>query len=152
MMKDGRLEQLEALASHDGTRDGGDVQDDRNALLNKIKADALDDAWLSRKITSEHYARENELLDRNEELSNRIADGDHDGVAAEYFASRHDGSAQESQLLGYLKDKYGDSPSVSRPPGEVVREQVVDMPTSSKRSAVDDMGIIDLDALEQDEG
>lgn len=92
MMKDGRLDQLQAMASHDGKRDGYGVERARRIVSNKIKADALDEAWLSQKIDAKRYADEmREISAQDDDLDTRTADGDYDTVAAERFASRHDG-------------------------------------------------------------
>ena len=147
MMHDGRLDQLQALAGHDGTRNGVDVDEARQSIENKIKLDALDDAWLNQKIDSVRYADECHKIEPTEELGNRLADGDHDGVASEFFASRHDSAKNHgNDLLTYLKDKYSDAPNPDAPPGRVEREHIVDMPSSTKQPSLD--GIIDLDAEE----
>ena len=91
MMNDGRLNQLQALAGHDGTRDNYGVDQARRAVSNKIKAEALEEGWLSQKIDTKRYAQEmREVSPRDDDLETRMADEDYDGVAAERFASRHD--------------------------------------------------------------
>ena len=146
MMEDGRLDQLRAIAGHDDQRNGLDADEERAAVSKKVTLDALDDAWLNQKIDSQRYAEECRILGTSEDLDNRLADGDYDGVASEFFAERHDVSDHGNDLLNYLKDKYGDAPSPDAPPGRVERERLVDMPSSTKVPSLE--GIIDLDAEE----
>lgn len=156
MMKDGRLANLEALARRDDTdRDGYGVEQDRKAAERKIKADALDNAWLDRKIDSKTFAEMNRVhVGSNERLNNRLADGDHDGVASEMFAARHDGPADHSnKLTDYLKSKYGDkapAPKTAEPSKSPSTPERVAMPADYDADAgppvADADGIIDWDA------
>lgn len=150
MLKDGRLNQLQALAGHDGTRNVGDVDDARKAVLTKIKADALDEAWLNQKIDSSHYAEESRKLGTSEDLDAKMADGDFDSAAAEMFASRNDAAPDhDNDLVTYLKGKYGDGPKTpENPPGRVIHENIMGQPPAEeRRSATDANGITDLDLL-----
>jgi hypothetical protein len=170
MMKDGRLTELQALAGYDDDRDAADVADDRKALMNKIKADALEEAWLSQKIDSTRYAEESRKLSgSNEDLDNRLADGDGPGVAVEYFAGddqpTHDADLQRFMSKTYGEDYKGrEEPQRSeRTPGKVVREtktpdertdlqkmlqsKLDEIAVQEPRSAVDANGITDLDLL-----
>jgi len=138
MMKDGRLEQLQALAGHDGERHPGEVDAAREAVVAKLKHDYLDNAWLDGEMNSRDYADANRNIEKfkDEEAGNRIAAGDYDGVASEYFASRHDTTKadQASDLSSYLQAKFGGHEKNSRelrnqgseaPPGYVKQELIV---------------------------
>jgi hypothetical protein len=170
MMKDGRLEQLQALAGHEDDRDSGDVQDSRNAIYRKVQADALDEAWLDQRITAEHYAREARDLSPSEEIDLKISNGDHASAAAEMFAARHDVSTHDADLSAYLdktygSDRYGDKVS-SEPPQKVVRDRSDDYDAEKtlqenlasrigepapQREVVDANGITDVDARDAQE-
>lgn len=136
MMKDGRLADLETLArSHDGTRDSYGVEEDRKAVERKVKADALDEAWLEQRIDNKKFAElSGRHVETNEDLNNRMADGDYDAVAAEMFASRHDAPANhEGVLKGWLGKEYQAPKSQaprSHPTGVVEHERTAQMPYS----------------------
>jgi hypothetical protein len=171
MMEDGSLDDLQALAAHDGTRDVGDVEDAREAISRKIQKDALDEMWLEQRINSRQYAELGAKIEHNNDHNDRIADGDYDGAAAEQFASRHDTSTHEADLHAFLEKQYGkdyrgsdDAPRAIReeateqaPRQEAkydqdksVSENLADYMANqppAKREAVDANGIMDLDIL-----
>lgn len=155
MMADGRLEQLQALAGHDGTRGAGEVDAARAAVAKKVNHDFLDAAWLEQRIDSATYADALAQLERpgeRGELHDRLAEGDFDGAASEEFARRHDvGTGPENDLSKWIKDKYGEGPKkAEKPPFEVIRETVVDV-AGTGAGAPSFEGIIDLDAPEEEQ-
>src|SRR5438309_6141019 len=50
LVENGGMDHLQALAGYEGDHDAGDIEDTRKAIEQKIKADALDEAWLSGRI------------------------------------------------------------------------------------------------------
>jgi hypothetical protein len=157
LMKNGGMDHLQSLAGHDGTRDAGDVEDTRKLIEAKIKAEALDEAWLEGRIDSKYYAEQSQKIEKyqDEELDKRIADEDYDGAAREYFISRNDVPSHERDLVKFFKDKYGENPSASKPPGYVDHETVIDAPYSMtnnpNRSERSDDGYIDHDASDEED-
>ncbi|QDM27875.1 hypothetical protein FNL56_18375 [Tardiphaga sp. vice304] len=112
MMNDGRLDQLMALASHEDSRNGSDVEQERAAVLHKVKADALDEAWLSQKIDAQTYAElSREHVGRLEVSDDKSADGDYDAAASEVFASRHDRDPSQENILEKWLSKNSDGPN-----------------------------------------
>jgi hypothetical protein len=159
MMKDGRLQSLQDLAGHDGTRDVGDVEDARREIDKKVIADALDEAWLFQKIDHKTYTEASRKIETSEDLDNRLADGDYEDVAVEMFGSRNDVPDHDADIKAYCDKTYGKSAG-DKPAGRVVRESqseeydpkksieenLVGKP-EPQRTAVDANGIIDLDIL-----
>jgi hypothetical protein len=147
MMKDGRLGQLQAMAGHDGTRDGYGVEKARRAVNNKIKADALDEAWLSQKIDAKRYANEmRDISAKDHDLDNRLADEDYDGVAAERFASRHDAPKDHTSDFEKIFAEY--LPKGDRSTGSPAARGPVSKPVAAAAPAKEDPweGIVDYDA------
>jgi hypothetical protein len=112
LLKNGGMDDLQALAGHDGSRDVFDVEDARQAVEAKIKMDALDNAWAEGRINNEYYAKENQRVDHdirnfNEDLDDAIAGDDFGKGALHYFVERHDDPGHEKSLSDYLADKYG---------------------------------------------
>lgn len=106
MKEDGRLEYLEKMASHDGTRSHRDVDQDRQGVFNRVKGDFLDDGWLNQKINSETYAKEIRSAAQDhwdDELSDLFTNGDFDGVAAEIFARRCGEPRATESMEDYVK-------------------------------------------------
>jgi hypothetical protein len=146
MMKDGRLDQLQAMGGHDGSRDGYGVEKARRAVSDKIKADALDEAWLSQKIDAKRYAQEmSDISVKDHDLDNRLADEDYDGVAAERFASRHDAPKDYTSEFEKIFSEY--LPKGDRATGRPVeRRREVSEPEPAKEDPWE--GIVDHDAEE----
>ncbi|WFU68587.1 hypothetical protein [Bradyrhizobium sp. CB2312] len=148
MQADGSLKDLEALArGYDDDRDAGDVLDGRNAVERKVKADALELAWLTNTIDSKKYAQlSREHVGRSERLDELIADEDHEGAAVEAFGDKYEGGADhDNDLARFLNEKYGGG---TKPDGSKVE------PFSLKRDdrsnwekATDRDGVTDLDMV-----
>jgi hypothetical protein len=129
LMKNGGMDELQALAGYEGDHDAGDIEDTRKAIEAKIKAHALDDAWLKGRISEKYYAEQSRDIEKyhDEAMDNRLADGDYENAAVDYFMSRNDVPEHGNDLVRYLKGKYGDAPGPDtkrnsgsdKPPGHV---------------------------------
>lgn len=153
LMKNGGMEDLQALAGHDGTRDVGDVEDARKAIEAKVKGDALDNAWAAGDIDNKYFAEQSQRLDHDlrrfdENRDDQVAAEDYDGAAMKYFVERNDDPGHDRDLAAFLTKKYGNDPGDKRgfeePVGQVEHEIEIQMPSSGAK--IDLSGITDLDA------